>query len=571
MPLPYAPSLPSPVVSPGLPSPIVAPGISRPVPFIRPGLPAVLPVRPPIPPLLAPLPALGAPVAAPAAGGLARVAVRGAALLGAFGLGLAIGNEVYEEVLDRPFGPSLQDLFFPEGQPEPLPVPERKTAKGQCPDNYCVYVRVIGTTTDGTPFDNGPNLTNSGQCGNLGPLSLPYDGRSSSGSRGVYVDNALGTRVRVRPLSEGFTIQQLIPDHYRQNGQPDICFLPLVEPLPIPSSLPRPTRRPSELPFLPEPLPEPEPLRVPFIPRLPNYPDIPYAPFVPDTALPIVLEPLPPPFLIPSSPRLPQTLREPVTQQEPQLTVALPITTTQTPPTPGLECCPSLERKLDDLIDRDECEPCDLTGIEEQLRLIAEKLSVEGIGSVNLTPCDAEGETIEVYAGEGIDGIFDAITAITKSLDIIHNDTKCAEECVSSVPDWWQVRKGADTPQLSIVFRKQGTRNYHSLNIPHPIVSPRPTVSAIEPYEGGQWQATIYLRDNSKFIVCAKLKGDAIRVATQAASMIEPEWLPSPLEIATTERRGFAVNQSLMEPRYMDFHPEGQKSRRALWRVRLAE
>ena len=37
----------------------------------------------------------------------------------AFGLGLGLGNELYEEVLGRPFGPSLGDLFFPGSQPMP--------------------------------------------------------------------------------------------------------------------------------------------------------------------------------------------------------------------------------------------------------------------------------------------------------------------------------------------------------------------------------------------------------------------------------------------------------------------
>jgi hypothetical protein len=218
----------------------------------------------------------------------------------------------------------------------------------------------------------------------------------------------------------------------------------------------------------------------------------------------------------------------------------------------------------------DKISDCDNANIEDLLQRVLDKLAVSGIGSVDLTPCDSKEEITEAYQGQGIEGIFKAITAITKSLNLIHQDTRCDEsECVAAVPDWWQVRKGASTPQLSVVLRKHGTKNYHSLNIPHPITEPRPTRSPIAPYTAGNWQATIYCTDNSKFIVNAKTKTEAVRVATEAAALIKPAFLPSPLQIATTERRGFAINTSIMHPRYLDYFSEGQKGRRPDWRVNL--
>lgn len=570
MPVAFAPALPPPVIAPGLPSPILSPGVSTSVPFLRPGLPAVAaPLALPALPALPAVPAI-APAAAPAAGGASVLAPIGVGLLG-IGAGLAIGNQIYEDVLDRPFGPSLGDLLFPELQPVPLPV-QRPIPAFFSPEWF--------------QFQQGVGLIFSNHFQYR--FDLPAYGYQILPV--VAADNAPSTnitlKIRWQQCDGTFAQDWYFPNSLEFRGIglcspiPEPLVFPITpatrpasEPEPEPQrapTLPQRPRIPLEFPRFPSLQPIPQPFRLPVLPAVPRR-----DPSAPPLTLPepdFQPQPVPAPLVRPNpglapsfSPgALPEAQTEP--QTNPDGTPRLPRTRT-----PDLECCPSVERLVEQMRDCPEPEPCDLTEVERMLNDVLDKLCTAGLGEVNITPCDSEESSTIGYAGEGFDGVFSAIDAITTSLNTIHDNTKCdPEPCVSSVPDWWQVRKGADTPQLSIVFRKQGTRNYHSLNIPHPIVSPPPTVSAIEPYEGGQWQATIYLRDNSKFIVCAKLKGEAVRVATQAASMIEPEWLPSPLEIATTERRGFAVNQSLMEPRYMDFHPEGQKSRRALWRVRLA-
>lgn len=571
MPLPYAPTLAPPVARPGLPSPILAPGRSAPVPFVRPGLPAAAaPLAPLVLPAVPALPALAPSVAAPAAGGAAGGAAIGVGLIG-IGLGLAIGNEIYEEVLDRPFGPSLGDMFFPELQPVPLPVLEPIPELGT--PNWFQFLEGVGLIFSNhyfyrfdlpalayeilpvTQADNAPstNIT----------LKIRWETCERTIAQDWYFPNSL--EFRGIGLCSPTPEPAVLPDETTRRFRPE-----LDPPQRAPRLPPRP-RIPDELPRFPPLRSIPEPFRLPRIPRIPRR-DPGAPPFmVPEPTFEprMVPDPLLRPSGDPYRPFIPDPIPETETERQRNDDGTPRLTRTRTP---DLECCPAVERLAERMRDCPEPEPCDLTEVERLLNEVLDTLATAGNGDLDVTPCDAEEPVSIGYAGSGFDGVFSAITAITTSLNAIHDNTKCEPEpCVSSVPDWWQVRKGADTPQLSIVFRKQGTRNYHSLNIPHPKVSPRPTVSAIEPYEGGQWQATIYLRDNSKFIVCAKLKGEAVRVATQAASMIEPEWLPSPLEIATTERRGFAVNQSLMEPRYMDYHPEGQKGRRALWRVRLAE
>jgi hypothetical protein len=242
------------------------------------------------------------------------------------------------------------------------------------------------------------------------------------------------------------------------------------------------------------------------------------------------------------------------------------------PPTPTLECCPSLELKLDLALERPTPEECDLTGVEELLRQVLEKLAGEGTGTLDLTPCIAEESVGMEYQGTGLSGVYSAIQAITESLNLIHTDTKCPpEDCVVAVPDWWQMRPGANRPQLSVIFRKGEGRNYHAINIPHPKVDPVPTASPIGPYTAGNFQATIVLIDNSKFIVNAVTAAEANRVALEAAQAIRPIMLGSELKISITERRGYPVTIDVMQPRYMQFFPEGQQSRMPVWRVPLAQ
>lgn len=566
MPVFFAPSLPAPVISPGLPSPIVAPGINSPVPFIRPGLPPVPPIPPAIPALLPALPALGAPVAAPAAGGLARVAVRGAALLGALGLGLAIGNEVYEEVLNRPFGPSLQDLYFPEAQPEPLPVPE--PLPGPDPRGYCPTLYNL-TFTYESSFQGRPVESSIGYGIDLqGPISFGRFETPQAGGLNIYANTALG-EVQLTGRGGAFgswsqlKLTSFIPQ--RKDNQPDDCLEYVPEPVAPPRALPRP-RRPQAPQPIPQPQPELEPFRPPFIPRLPAFPDIPYVPFVPDIGRPFEPELVPPDFLIPFTPPLPITPREPVTQPErernPDGTLRV-----MAPPLPGFECCPSLETMVREIRDRTEPEECDLSEVERLLRDVLDKLCVEGTGTLDLTPCNAEEPFTIPYQGMGIAGLFSAVDAIAASLNVIHSDTKCPpDDCVAAVPDWWQMRPGADRPQLSVIFRKGGTRNYHAINIPHPITDPQPSVTPIGPYMAGNFQATIVCIDNSKFIVNADSRAEAERVALEASLAIRPIMLGSPMKISITERRGYPVSVDIMEPRYMQFFPEGQQSRRPEWK-----
>lgn len=569
MPVFFAPPLtaiPSAPVFTGAPATGAA---SQIVPFIRPGVAPVVPPSPLIPPPPALAPLTVAP-AAPAIG-VGTAIGTGAAILGAGALGLGIGNAIYEDVLGRPFGPSLGDLLFPQAAPEPLPL--SRPIKWPFPGGQCeTLYRASGSGSYSRTFPAGAGSVNFGNKSVYGPITnaqaitvssklvkWTIDAFNASGQPTPNISlGAAGSSGSATFSNPRFDQINIVPLPF---GSTDTCGNEQGEPGEKPRARPQPTLpRPLEIPAKPRIPQAPGPLPGPLFAPAPPSTDLPGAP---KRLLDPLTDPSPVPKLKPGQPYAPAPVPAPLPQPQPE-----PVR--RKPPTPTITCCVTTERKIDKLLERECPDPCDFSELAKLLEDILEKLCIEGAGSINVSECDAEEPTFSEYQGVGLEGLYSAVKAIANSLSTIHGNTNCPPEpCVSSVPDWWQVRKGANTPQLSVVARKSGTSGYHSLNIPHPITSPPPTSCAIEPYEAGNWQGMLYLSDNSKFIVNAKTKAEALRVVQQAASMIEPSWLTEPLQISTTERRGFLINQALMVPRYMDYHPDGQKGRIADWRVDL--
>lgn len=132
---------------------------------------------------------------------------------------------------------------------------------GQCADSYCLYVRVIGTVQgSGAAYDTGPNRSNSGLCGYIGPIGQPYIAPGNGGFPNVFVQTATQGAINVSNVN-GINVTSLIPDHYRQNGLPDNCVPepnPPTEPDP-PPSVPNPPNIPPFNIVLPDPPSQPGP------------------------------------------------------------------------------------------------------------------------------------------------------------------------------------------------------------------------------------------------------------------------------------------------------------------------
>lgn len=148
-------------------------------------------------------------------------------------------------------------------------------------------------------------------------------------------------------------------------------------------------------------------------------------------------------------------------------------------------------------------------------------------------------------------------------------EAQCELEPVAAAPDWWQVRLGSDRPQIVCVFRKQGSRTYHSLAIPHPANVQLPQAPILPAYQKGNIQGMIVLNDNSKFIVNCGSQGEAERICALAASKIIASYLPNPYKVWITERKGEPVGELQMQPTSIMYFSQGQKDLKPDWRFAI--
>lgn len=140
-----------------------------------------------------------------------------------------------------------------------------------------------------------------------------------------------------------------------------------------------------------------------------------------------------------------------------------------------------------------------------------------------------------------------------------------------AVPAWWQVRLGASIPQLACVFRKGGSRTYHSLSIPHPANTEKVEGILLPAYTKGSYQGMVVCKDNSKFIINCNTQEEAERMCSLAIPLIQAEWLESPPRIHIGKRKGQAVSVDYMTPTSINYYPTGQQNLVPAWRVKVKD
>ncbi len=138
-----------------------------------------------------------------------------------------------------------------------------------------------------------------------------------------------------------------------------------------------------------------------------------------------------------------------------------------------------------------------------------------------------------------------------------------------AVPEWWQVRLGAKTPQIACTYRKGTTRSYHSISIPHP-KSINPVTTPLLPiYQKGSIQGMIVCEDNSKFIINCVSREEAERMCNLAIDLIDPNYLSQEPKIWITERKGYPIGEEQMYPSTVCYYSTGQQNLIPDWRRRV--
>ena len=143
-------------------------------------------------------------------------------------------------------------------------------------------------------------------------------------------------------------------------------------------------------------------------------------------------------------------------------------------------------------------------------------------------------------------------------------------DCVAAIPDWWQVRLGADRPQLIVLYARKfsdGTwdKPKYAVSIPRWSKSEAQTVYEDFPiYQKGQYQGTTIFSDNSKLIVNCINAIEAERVTNKLLlSILDTDKQDS--VYSTTFRRGRALSEITVYPRMVKYFATGQRNLQPTW------
>ncbi|PSB18432.1 hypothetical protein C7B65_15165 [Phormidesmis priestleyi ULC007] len=263
----------------------------------------------------------------------------------------------------------------------------------------------------------------------------------------------------------------------------------------------------------------------------------------------------------PNTPPTTTTTTKPRVPVEPIIdpTTGLPLpspdetTTTTTPDKCKDPCIQSLHDKADDNAKKKE--------ITVRVFKACTKSNEDGTTQDEI---DFEEETIEVPDSEA--DVYELLYERIFALESIQCDK---DSCYAAVPDWWQIRLGADIPQAIVQYaevkdnNKFGSPKY-VVSIPHYGKSKEATKSSDFPtYTKGQRMGILTLRDNSKLIINAS-DDDVEQAIKKLQNSISPLWLTDSI-YSDGKRKGTALKTIRVAPRIVKFFPTGQTDLKPQW------
>ena len=146
------------------------------------------------------------------------------------------------------------------------------------------------------------------------------------------------------------------------------------------------------------------------------------------------------------------------------------------------------------------------------------------------------------------------------------------EPSIAAIPDWWQIRLGANRPQLLVLYARKfndGTwdKPKYVLSVPHWNKTKLQTVFSDFPaYDKGDFQGTRVLPDNSKLIVNAVSSDEAQRVITKLSAGI-PSSMIEFAQTSIADRRGAPLRKITVYPRIVRYFASGQKDLAPTWSI----
>lgn len=145
-----------------------------------------------------------------------------------------------------------------------------------------------------------------------------------------------------------------------------------------------------------------------------------------------------------------------------------------------------------------------------------------------------------------------------------------AKDNVVSSPDGWQIKKGQNIPQLSIIYRaisKNNKSGNYTLNIPH--YNGQKNIKPPQYTKGKHWVRWV-LKDNSHLIIHANSEAEAFRVIRKLEKYVNSKYRTKETDWTT---KGI-INSSRFKtvkvaPVYADYYAHGKENNHRDWRVFL--
>jgi hypothetical protein len=245
-------------------------------------------------------------------------------------------------------------------------------------------------------------------------------------------------------------------------------------------------------------------------------------------------------------------------------------------PPSKVDNCPSIKPPDPDPEAKCKYDNFDIAGKCEN---IIDKLEVDYSLAWDLPACEQDFTAIRSgnNSGKGLDGIAKQIESLYSAIKVLHDNTRCNDErpAIAAIPEWWQVRVGANRPQLVVLYaelKKDGSlgQSRWAITIPWFDASLRAQLKRRLPtYKKGQWQGLLVLTDNSKILVYARTKTEAEATVTSLSRLVSAGKRPSPVAITTGERKGAALSQVEVVPTVAHYYPTGQQNTAPAWTEKL--
>ncbi|MEM8603778.1 MAG: hypothetical protein AAGF24_08080 [Cyanobacteria bacterium P01_H01_bin.121] len=199
--------------------------------------------------------------------------------------------------------------------------------------------------------------------------------------------------------------------------------------------------------------------------------------------------------------------------------------------------------------------------LQNQVEQVRRELTYTTSLQVDLAECDTDPQ-LQRFSGQGLAGLAAGMNGTIQKLNVIQGEV-CDRDAVATVPEWWQIRAGADRPQLVILYRelqpdgKLGRSKWTS-TVPHPL--PGLTAEAIQAacgsYNKGKFYAKATLVDNSKIWVNAGSQWEAHAVAQGLLNLVQPAFkLGTTIATGETDRKASTKRVKAIRA---DYYPTGQ-------------